>query len=197
MDVFFANGHLHDNIEEMEEVGTYRQKNQLFRNMGDGTYVEISNACGTGLLIEKSSRGAAFGDYDNDGDMDVLVTNIGDTPDLLRNDTAQSNHWIGISLVGTKSNRDGIGARVSLNVGGRHASAGASRSPIMLREVKSGSSYLSQNDLRLLIGLGNSERVELITVRWPSGIVDQVQFVDADEWLTIQEGNGIIRPTNP
>jgi len=180
LDLFFANGHLHDNIEALEEVGRYRQRNQVFRNMGNGTYMEISNACGPGLLIEKSSRGAVFGDYDNDGDIDLLVTHIGDTADVLRNDTAHTNHWIGITLVGTKSNRDGIGARVTLNVGEKQ----------LLREIKSGSSYLSQNDLRLLIGPGDSQQVDLITVRWPSGSVDHVQSVDADKWLTIQEGNG-------
>jgi len=180
LDLFFANGHLHDNIEALEEVGTYRQQNQVFRNMGNGTYMEISDACGPGLLIEKSSRGAVFGDYDNDGDIDILVTHIGDTADVLRNDTAHTNHWIGITLVGTKSNRDGIGARVTLNVGEKR----------LLREIKSGSSYLSQNDLRLLIGLGDSQQVVLITVHWPSGIVDHVQSVDVDKWLTIQEGSG-------
>ena len=108
------------------------------------------------------------------------MTHIGDTADVLRNDTAHTNHWIGITLVGTKSNRDGIGARVTLNVGEKQ----------LLREIKSGSSYLSQNDLRLLIGLGDSQQVVLITVRWPSGIVDHVQSVDVDKWLTIQEGSG-------
>ena len=178
LDLFFANGHLHDNIEMLEEVGTYKQQNQLFRNMGNGQFVAISR----GSIISKSSRGLVSGDYDNDGDIDLFVMNIGDTPDLLRNDTPQTNHWLGIKLVGTTSNRDGIGARVTLRVGKKK----------LLREVKSGSSYLSQNDLRLLFGLGKSNRVDSITVHWPSGINDKLQSVDADEWLTIQEGYGII-----
>ncbi|MFB3040297.1 MAG: CRTAC1 family protein, partial [Candidatus Poribacteria bacterium] len=178
LDLFFANGHLHDNIEMLEEVGTYKQQNQLFRNAGNGQFVPISSR----LIIRKSSRGVISGDYDNDGDIDLFVMNIGDTPDLLRNDTPQTNHWLGVKLVGTTSNRDGIGARVTLRVGKKK----------LLREVKSGSSYLSQNDLRLLFGLGKSNRVDSITVHWPSGIDDQLQSVDADEWLTIQEGYGII-----
>ncbi|MCH8293762.1 CRTAC1 family protein [Candidatus Poribacteria bacterium] len=178
LDLFFANGHLHDNIEMLEEVGTYKQQNQLFRNMGNGQFVAISRRA----IISKSSRGVISGDYDNDGDIDLFVMNIGDTPDLLRNDTPQTNHWLGVKLVGTTSNRDGIGARVTLRVGKKK----------LLREVKSGSSYLSQNDLRLLFGLGKSNRVDSITVHWPSGIDDQLQSVDADEWLTIQEGYGII-----
>ena len=114
LDLFFANGHLHDNIEALEEIGVYKQQNQLFRNRGDGIYTDVSDLSGEGMLIEKSSRGAVFGDYDNDGDLDVLVTNINDTPDLLRNDIPPDSHWIGIKLVGEKSNRDGIGAKVTL-----------------------------------------------------------------------------------
>ncbi len=117
LDLFFANGHLHDNIAELEEVGVYKQQNQLFRSRGDGGYTDISDLSGEGMLIEKSSRGAVFGDYDNDGDLDLLVTNINDTPDLLRNDTPPVHHWLSIKLVGEKSNRDGIGAKVTLKMG--------------------------------------------------------------------------------
>jgi hypothetical protein len=182
LDVFFANGHLHDNIEALEEVGGYAQLNQLFRNMGNGRFVEISNSGGAGLQIKKSSRGASFGDYDNDGDIDILTTNINEAPDLLRNDTVHNNHWIGIRLIGVKSNRDGIGARVILTVDGKQ----------LRREVKSGASYLSQSDLRMLVGLGRSPKVDMISVHWPSGVVDRMHAIAADEWLTIREGHGII-----
>ena len=182
LDLFFANGHLQDNIKQLEEIGVYKQQNQLFRNRGDGTYTDVSDVSGDGMLIEKSSRGAIFGDYDNDGDLDILVTNINDTPDLLRNDTSPVHHWLGIKLVGKKSNRDGIGAKVTLQRGDTR----------LLREVKSGTSYLSQNAHRISVGLGTTERVDRIVVRWQSGIQDVIEDVQCNQFLTIREGVGII-----
>ena len=182
LDLFFANGHLHDNIEALEEIGVYKQQNQLFRNRGDGIYTDVSDLSGEGMLIEKASRGAVFGDYDNDGDLDVLVTNINDTPDLLRNDMPPDSHWIGIKLVGEKSNRDGIGAKVTLQHGNTR----------LLREIKSGTSYLSQNPHRLFVGLGTTDHVDRVVVRWQSGMQDIIEDVKGNQWLTIQEGTGII-----
>ncbi len=182
LDLFFANGHLHNNIEQLEEVGVYKQRNQLFHNQGNGLYTDISNTCGDGLLIEKSSRGSIFGDYDNDGDIDILVMNIADTPDLLRNDTSSTHHWLSIKLVGKKSNRDGIGAKVTLQIGDMR----------LLREVKSGGSYLSQNPFRLQIGLGTAEKVDQIVVHWQNGVQDVIENVNSNQWLTIQEGDGIM-----
>lgn len=182
LDLFFANGHLHDNIGELEEIGVYKQRNQLFRNQRNGTYTDISNVSGDGILIEKSSRGAIFGDYDNDGDTDILVINIADTPDLLRNDTPSVHGWLGIKLVGEVSNRDGIGAKVVLQSGNTH----------LLREVKSGMSYLSQNTHRLLVGLGEVNQIDRLIVRWQSGIQDEITEVRCNQWLTIREGTGII-----
>ena len=182
LDLFFANGHLHDNIAELEEIGVYKQQNQLFRNRGDGVYTDISGLSGEGMLIEKSSRGAVFGDYDNDGDLDVLVTNINDTPDLLRNDTPPVHDWLGIKLIGKKSNRDGIGARVTLQNDGTR----------LLREVKSGGSYLSQNAQQLLVGLGTADQIDRVIVRWQSGVQDVIENVKCNQVLTIREGAGII-----
>lgn len=195
LDLFFANGHLHDNIEALEEIGTYKQKNQLFHNQQDSTYVDISDTSGSGMLIEKSSRGAIFADYDDDGDLDILVTNIADTPDLLRNDTPSRHHWLCIQLVGSSnsesavgmlhqkgSNRDGLGAKVTLQIGDTH----------LLREVKSGASYLSQNSHQLLLGLGAAEHVDRLIIRWQSGIQDEMENVQCNQRLTIQEGSGII-----
>lgn len=195
LDLFFANGHLHDNIEALEEIGVYKQQNQLFHNQQDGTYADISDTSGSGMLIAKSSRGAIFGDYDNDGDLDILVMNIADTPDLLRNDTPPVHHWLCIKLVGSfnnkfsvgklhrnGSNRDGLGARVILQSGDMH----------LLRAVKSGASYLSQNSHQLLIGLGTTKQIDRLIVHWQSGIRDEMENVQCNQWLTIQEGNGII-----
>ena len=182
LDLFFANGHLEDNIKQLEEIGVYKQQNQLFRNRGDRTYTDISDVSGDGMLIEKSSRGAIFGDYDNDGDLDILVTNINDTPDLLRNDTPPVHHWLSIELVGKKSNRDGIGASVTLQSGDTR----------LLREVKGGAGYLSQNAHRISVGLGAADRVDRIVVRWQSGRQDVIENVQCNQFLTIREGEGII-----
>ena len=182
LDLFFANGHLHDNIEELEEIGVYKQRNQVFHNQGNGTYTDISNISGDGVLIEKSSRGAIFGDYDKDGDTDILVINIADTPDLLRNDTPSTYRWLAIELIGKVSNRDGIGTKVILQSG----------STRLLREVKSGASYLSQNAHQLLVGLGTVDQVDRLVVHWQSGVQDEIENVRVNQRLTIREGDGII-----
>jgi hypothetical protein len=133
---------------------------------------------GPGFRVVKSSRGAAFGDYDNDGDLDIFVTNVDATPTLLRNDGGNRGHWIELRLIGTKSNRSGIGAKVKV-VTGRLAK---------IREVRSGSSYISQNDLRVHVGLGTSTKADLVEIRWPSGIVDRLTDVRADRLLVVEEG---------
>ena len=184
LDLFFANGHLHDNIEQLQEVGVYKQQNQLFQNSADGTFTDITDQCGNGLQIEKSSRGSIFGDYDNDGDMDILVTNVGDTPDLLRNDTPLINSWISIKLIGKKSNRDAIGSKVTLQYG--------ETSKIM--EIKSGGSYLSNNQFQLQTGLGTAKMVDQISVDWQNGVQDVIEDVQSNQRLTIKEENGIISP---
>ena len=182
LDLFFANGHLEDNIGKLEEVGGYKQQNQLFYNQGNGLYTDISSISGDGLQIEKSSRGSVLGDYDNDGDMDLLIMNIADTPDLLRNDTPIKNNWLNIKLIGKKSNRDAIGAKVTLQFG----------DVTRLIEVKSGGSYLSQNQSRLQVGLGTAEKVNRLVIKWQNGVQDVSENVKSNQWLTIEEGNGII-----
>ncbi len=184
LDLFFANGHLHDNVELLQEVGVYKQQNQLFHNSGNGIYTDITDQCGNGLQIKKSSRGSIFGDYDNDGDMDILVTNIGDTPDLLRNDTPTNNNWISIKLIGKKTNRDAIGSKVTLQYG--------ETSKII--EIKSGGSYLSHNQFQLQTGLGTAKMVDQIIINWQNGVQDVIKDVQSNQRLTIKEGNGIISP---
>jgi hypothetical protein len=133
------------------------------------------------LLLEKSSRGASFGDYDNDGDIDVLVVNMNDRPTLLRNDSASSNHWITLRLVGAKSNRDGIGARVRIEAGKRSQTT----------FVRGDGSYLSHSDVRAHFGLAESIRIDRVEIRWPSGIVDTATGVAADQFYVAREGAGI------
>jgi hypothetical protein len=142
-------------------------------NTGQGRLRLVTGAAGGGLAIEKSSRGAAFGDYDNDGDVDVLIVNMDDRPTLLRNDSDEG-HWITLRLVGVRSNRDGIGAKVTATAGGRRQ--------VMM--VHSGGSYLSHNDMRVHFGLGATATVDQITIRWPSGQVDTLDGLAADHFTS-------------
>ena len=180
LDLFIANGHIYSQLDGVEgHAETYRQPNQLFRNQG-GRFVDVSDKAGPGMALVQSSRGAVFGDYDNDGDVDVAVINIDDRPNLLRNDGGNAGHWLQVKTVGTRSNRMGIGARVRVR----------SDSLVQVREVRSGSSYLSQNDTRAHFGLGERTRVDTVEVRWPSGMVDRLVDVAADRLIVVQEGGG-------
>ena len=129
------------------------------------------------------SRGCAFGDFDNDGDVDVLVNNMNEPPSLLRNDCKTGNNWIKVKCIGTQSNRSAIGARIRI-VTGRHS---------QIEEVMSGSSYISQNDFRLHFGLGSASKVDLVEVRWPLGLLESFPHLEANQLVTIQEGRGIIK----
>jgi hypothetical protein len=179
-DLFIANGHLQDNIHLYNDVTTYEQSNQLFHNEGQGRFTEVTLSSGPGLLIKRVGRGAAFGDYDNDGDTDIFIVNNNQTATLLRNDGGNRNHWLMVKTVGTKSNRDGIGARIKVVVGAL----------TQIAEVRSGSSYLSQNDLRPLFGLGSHTKVDQVEVRWPSGIVETFKDVAANQLLILTEQKG-------
>jgi enediyne biosynthesis protein E4 len=176
-DIFVANGHVYPQVEASGTGQHYAQRKQLYRNTGGGRFREIARDIGGDLLIPKSSRGAAFGDFDNDGNIDVLVINLNDRPSLYRNEGGNRNHWITIRLKGTHSNRDAIGARVEIQAGGRK----------QVDEVRSGGSYLSHNDMRIHFGLGGSPRVERIRIRWPDGKTEELPGVDADQFVTITE----------
>ena len=179
-DLFVANGHVYPEIDGFGIDSKYREPKQVYRNLGDGRFQELTNDMAGPLLDAKSSRGAAFADYDNDGDTDVLVVNMNEPPTLLRNDTASGNHWITLRLIGTKSNRDAIGARVTAKSG----------SVIQTAEVRSGASYLSHNDMRVHFGLGAADKVDQLEVRWPSGRVETFAELKPDDFHTLQEGEG-------
>ena len=181
LDLFVANGHIYPEVDRHGLGTTYLERKQLFQNMGNKRFRDITDQVGGGLLLEKSSRGAAFGDYDNDGDIDVVVINLDDRPTLLRNDTVGGNHWVTIQLAGTKSNRDGIGARVQIDAGGSRQTT----------EVRSGGSYLSHNDRRAHFGLGTADRVERLQIRWPGGLVETVTGLPVDRFYTAREGQGV------
>jgi enediyne biosynthesis protein E4 len=174
VDLFVANGHVYP------QLPGYRQPKFLHRNNGDGTFTEVSAQFGTILTENRASRGVAFGDLDNDGDVDLVIGDLDGPPQLLRNDGGNANTSVLIKTIGVKSNRDGIGARVKIVAGDLS----------QIDEVRSGDSYLSQSDLRLHFGLGKRTKVDLIEVHWPSGTVDKVTGLGVNRILTIKEGQG-------
>ncbi len=182
-DLLYVVGNLYPEVERSNPHYPYRGPRFLFRNMRDGTFVNITDQCGAGLSAPHSSRGCAFGDFDNDGDMDILVMNMNEPPSLIRADVKTGNHWLKIKLMGVESNRTAIGARVDLKVGSR----------LQAQEVHSQTSYYSVNDFRLHFGLGEAAQADLVTVRWPNGREEVVKDVRADQLIYIEEGKGIVR----
>ena len=180
-DIFAANGHVADDVERVQARITYAQPPQLFRNLGGGRFEEVT-APDTALGAPQVGRGAAYADFDGDGDLDVVVTANGGAPRLLRNDGGNDNHVLRIRTMGTTSNRDGIGARIDVTAGG------ATRWQV----VRTGSSYLSQSELPVTFGLGDGTRVDALEVTWPSGRVDRIGAVSADRTITVEEGAGIV-----
>jgi hypothetical protein len=175
-DIFVANGHVYPQVDAFETGQHYAQRKELYRNMGGGKFKDMARES-SDLLTPKSSRGAAFGDFDNDGNIDVLVINLNDRPSLFHNEGGTENHWITMQLKGTRSNRDAIGARVEIQAGGR----------TQVSEVRSGGSYLSQNDMRIHFGLGSASKVERIRIRWPNGNTEDLPGLNADQFVTITE----------
>ncbi|MCG9131073.1 CRTAC1 family protein [Candidatus Poribacteria bacterium] len=177
-DLFVANGHLHENLAELGQQGTYGQRNLFFRNNYDGTFTEVSETLGPGMKLEDVSRGATFADYDADGDIDIVVTNSNTAPRLLRNDGGNEKNWLQIRLIATKGSTEAIGARVDIKTGDL----------TQTREVRSGDGYLSQQDLTLHFGIGDYEQVDSIEVRWQSGVKQLIKSVLANQVLSLEEG---------
>jgi enediyne biosynthesis protein E4 len=187
-DLMQINGHVYPEIAGHDVGQTYKNPRIVYRNMGNGQFRDVSAVMGPGISEHFSSRGAAFGDYDNDGDVDVLILNMNDLPSLLRNDGGNKQNWIKIKLIGTKCNRTAIGARVRV-VSGEH---------VQMDEVHSGSSVMSQGDLRLHFGLGKAETVDALEVKWPTtGKLERFPQVKANQILTIREGSGIMAAMRP
>jgi hypothetical protein len=180
VDIVTVNGHIDEtSVTYLERDVTYKQRPLLFHNQGDGSFVEVGLKSGRALRQELVGRGAAYADIDHDGDLDVLLTQNNGPPVLLRNDGGNRNHWLRVALVGTKSNRDGIGATVTITSGGT----------TQQRLVKTGSSYLSQSELPVTFGLGKAKRVDEVTIYWPSGTVDHLKTVDTNQQLIVREGS--------
>ena len=177
LDLFAANGHLYPTESDALE---YAQADQLFINTGEGTFIDASEQSGEYFSIRRVGRGAAFGDYDNDGDTDIFVVNLNQEGVLLRNEAGNRQNWLTIKTVGIKSNRDGIGSRVEV----------VTRSHSQIKEVQAGSSYLSGHDLRLIFGLGTAIKAETVKITWPSGAEQTLADVEANQLLIITEEVG-------
>jgi hypothetical protein len=177
-----ANGHVYSQIEGKNLHVRYREPKLLYRNLGGGRFEDVSQKAGPAILSDNLGRGCAFGDFDNDGDVDVIVNNLDGPPTLLRNDGGDGNHSILIKCVGTRSNRSAIGARVKVTCGEHR----------QMNEVMSGSSYYSQNDLRLHFGLGRAAKVDAVEILWPSGLKEAFGDLPADHLFVIQETKGIV-----
>jgi enediyne biosynthesis protein E4 len=188
-DILICNGHVYPEVEQLKTEAGYAQRKLLYRNLRNGHFADISLQVGSGISDPAACRGCAFGDFDNDGDIDVVVNTVNDFPQLLRCDSRLANNWIKVRTIGTKSNRSGIGARLACVT----YVPGESKPHRQIDEVRSGGSYLSQNDLRIHFGLGKAERVDLLEIRWPSGQVDTIKDVKANQLLFVKEGEGVIR----
>ena len=180
-DLIVANGHVYPEVDKYHLGSNYQEPRILYHNNGNGTFTDISASAGVGITSAASSRGLAVGDLWNDGKLSVVISNMNSPPSLLVNQIRSSNHWIGIQTVGTRSNRDGIGAGITVNIGKRR----------VVDEVRSGSSYISNSDRRVHFGLGTAERVDSVQVRWPSGLVEQFNNVTVDSIHSLTEGSGV------
>jgi hypothetical protein len=181
-DILIANGHVYAQLAGRKLHLTYRQPKVLYRNLGNGRFEDASAKAGAAIGVENLGRGCAFGDFDNDGDVDVIVNNLDGPPTLLRNDGGHRNNWVLIKCVGTRSNRSAIGTRLKVTTGGRS----------QLDEVRSGSGYYSQNDLRLHFGLGHAARADTLELAWPSGVKETFKDLPANHLFVVQEAKGIV-----
>jgi len=188
-DILICNGHVYPEVEQLKTEAGYAQRKLLYRNLRNGHFADVSLQAGSGISDPAPCRGCAFGDFDNDGDIDVVVNTVNDYPQLLRCDSTLENNWIKVRTIGTKSNRSGIGARLICTT---HV-AGETKPHRQIDEVRSGGSYISQSDLRVHFGLGKADKVDMLEVRWPSGHVDTLKDVKANQLIFVKEGEGISR----
>jgi len=188
-DILICNGHVYPEVEQLKTEAGYAQQKLLYKNLRNGRFDDVSLQAGPGITLPVASRGCAFGDFDNDGDIDVVVNTVNDYPQLLRCDSSNGHNWIKVRTIGTKSNRSGIGARLRCVT---HPPDEA-KPHQQIDEVRSGGSYISQNDLRIHFGLGKAEKVDVLEIRWPSGQLDMLKDVKVNQLIFVKEGEGIVR----
>ncbi len=191
-DILICNGHVYPEVEQLKTEAGYAQRKLLYRNLRNGHFADVSFNAGPGISEPVAARGCAFGDFDNDGDIDVVVNTVNDFPQLLRCDSKLGNNWIKVRTIGTKSNRSGIGARIKCIT---HM-ARESKPHQQIDEVRSGGSYISQSDLRVHFGLGKAEKVDALEVHWPSGHVDTMKDVKVNQLVWVKEGEGVVKATS-
>ena len=182
-DILLANGHVYSQLAGRKLHLSYKQPKILYSNLRNGRFADVSSKSGSGIQAEQLARGLAFGDLDNDGDLDVAVNNLDSPPSLLRNDGGNRSHALTVKCIGTRSNRSAIGTRVKVTVAGHD----------QIDEVMSGSSYYSQNDLRLHFGLGTAEKADRVEVMWPSGLKESFADVKANQIVVVQETKGVVK----
>jgi len=180
LDLFLVNGHVYPEVEQLKTEYGYRQRKVVYRNLGDGRFEDVTETLGPPVTTAKAGRGAAFADIDNDGRIDIIVNNVNDTPDLFRTKAPNGRSWLMVKLIGHKSNRSAIGARVRALGGDR----------VQVQEVRGGGSYYAQNDLRVHFGVGDATRVVRVEVRWPNGMEETWTDVPVNRILTLEEGTG-------
>jgi enediyne biosynthesis protein E4 len=180
-DLMLVNGHVYPEVDSQHLGSNYKEPRILYRNNGDGTFTDVSSSAGSGITTAASSRGLAVGDLWNDGRMSAVISNMNDRPSLLVNQVRSSNHWISIHAVGTKSNRDGIGSRIRVKTATR----------TLVNEVRSGSSFTSNSDMRVHFGLGAAAAVEWVEVIWLSGLTERFANLPVDAIHTVKEGSGV------
>ena len=181
-DLFLVTGSVYPEVEQRLPAYPFRTPRVVFRNLGNGKFEELIDEAGPGIAAVHSSRGCAFGDFDNDGDLDVLIVNLNEPPSLLRNDVSGGGHWLKVKLIGVKSNRSAIGARVTAHYGGKKQA----------QEVLSQASFYSASDLRLHFGLGAADNAAL-EIRWPNGGREKIASVSANQLITVREGEGVVK----
>ena len=180
-DLILVNGHVYPEVDSQHLGSSYKEPRILYHNNGDGTFSDISASAGSAITTLASSRGLAVGDLFNDGRMSAVISNMNAAPSLIVNQIKNSNHWIAVHTIGTKSNRDGIGARVRLKAPSR----------VLVDEVRSGSSYDSNSDMRVHFGLGTATKIEWVEIRWPNGLLERFANLAVDEVHTVKEGSGM------
>ena len=188
-DILICNGHVYPEVEQLRTEAGYAQRKLLYRNLRNGKFEDVSQVAGPGISDPTASRGCAFGDFDNDGDVDFVINCVNELPQLVRNDVKVKNNWIKVRTIGTKSNRSGIGARLRCVA----QIPGESKPHPQIDEVRSGGGYFAQNDLRVHFGLGKAEKVDLLEIRWPSGLVDTLKDIKVNQLIYVKEGEGIVR----
>jgi len=188
-DILICNGHVYPEVEQLTTEAGYPQKKLLYKNTRNGRFREVTQSGGPGITVPNASRGCAFGDFDNDGDVDFVVNTVNGLPQLVRCDSKLDTNWIKVKCIGTKSNRTAIGARVKCIT---HPPDEPKPHP-QIDEVRSGGGYISQSDLRIHFGIGKADRVDVLEVHWPSGQVDTMKDVKPNQLVYVKEGQGIVK----